>query len=327
MHTVRARSWLAAVAVGLLGGLIYSAAPAVASTPGCSSLGPSCGDNVNVFGNAWDVRGQLAAVNNPVIAYPNGTADPATDFRRTGGATGPWRYEYAPRGVASGLCVSDPGTHLLVLRGCNTSNYQLFRAGHVNSVGTQLVNVAFNRAVTTNGTRNQLSTGGSYTGGSYFKWLGGPVAGATDMGFSLYGPTDSSATCAGGNEVLSAGSVGPTGAFILVKNAPADTPAAAPTWESNKYDGAGDPRWVIELHNGQIIFGYPSTAGAVTSASTWTWANGSFTGSYSGAVANAKAGGSDDWVTAAFIVLDSGDRALNPVTFTDVQYNGQHFSC
>lgn len=318
---------------------IALASPAHASTPGCSSLGPSCGDNVNVFGNGWDVRGQAAVYNNPIIAYTNRTTDPATDFVRTGNVpSGPFRYEYAPKGHLSGWCVADPGggggvpssnPDGLVLRACNTGNFQKFKPGAANSVGTQLVNVGTGKAVTTNGTGKQLTGGGTYSGGAFWKWLGGPVAGATDTSFTLKAFTDSTAVCSGSNEVLSPGTSGPTGAFVLVNNPAPDLPGVAPTFESNKYS-AGDPRWVVELHNGQYLFGFPSTAGPVTSSTTWTWVNepsGTTAASYAAAVTAAKAGGSDDWVTAAFIVDDSGGVSQGPVTLTDVQYGGQHFHC
>jgi hypothetical protein len=156
------------------------ASGAGASTSGCLDLGPSCGTNVNAFGNAWDVAGQKAVLDNKVISYPNGSTDPATDLVRTGTATAGFRYEYAPNGVKSGLCPADPdggyaadpgGPDGIVLRTCNTGNWQLFRP----DAGGHLVNVATHKPVQTNGTGRQLTGGGSYTGGSVWTWKGGTL--------------------------------------------------------------------------------------------------------------------------------------------------------
>jgi hypothetical protein len=329
---------LAGSGVIVLGAAAIMAPAASASTPQCSAVGPACGDNVNAFGNAWDVAGQKAALDTKIIAYPNSTADPATDFIRTGPVpAGPFRYEYAPRGVHSGFCVSDPGggdpgdlagPDGIELRGCNTGNFQRFRPGKVNgSGGAQLVNVATNLPVQTNGTRAQLTGGGSYAGGSYWKWLGGPVAGSTQMSFRLYANNDSVATCSGGHEVLDHGTAAGTSAQVDVVNPPADAPATAPGFTTDK-EGAGAVRWVILFHNGQILNGSPDTAADSTNPADWTWNAplAGVSGSYMTALAAAQAGGSDDWVTAAFIVYDASAN-LGPVTLTDVQYNGQHFSC
>ncbi len=91
------------------------------------------GDEVNVFGNGFDVFQQHQAVNAIIAGWTATQADPATHFiRHTGTVSGAFMFEYAPRGSGTGLCVSDPGfdaagtglTNGLVLRGCNTGPWQ-----------------------------------------------------------------------------------------------------------------------------------------------------------------------------------------------------------
>lgn len=313
------------------------ATPAGASTAGCNALGPSCGDNQNAFGNGWDVYQQAAAYNNKVISWPNGD-DKATDFIRAG--TNPYRYQYAPGGHASGLCVADPAgggvpasdPHGLVLRGCNTGNWQLFQLGKADSAGRQqLVNVATGLPVQTNGTGAQLTGGGSYAGGSYWTWEGGPklVTSVTPMSFSLYRTGDASATCQFHQEVLNAGTSTGAGAYVLV-NSPAAAAPSAPPGFTTSGELAGTPRWVIEFHNGQLVYGYPAAASGSGDSTTWTWVApfASVSGSYSAAVAAATSASSglDNWVTAAFIV-DDQSASLGDVSLTGVQYGGVTYTC
>jgi hypothetical protein len=315
------------------GTMLVTAVQSGASTPACSVLGPACGDNVNVFGNGWDVFRQRAAVDTKIVSWPNTISDPATDFTRTGTASAGWRFQYAPRGVFSGLCVSDPGggdpydatPDGIELRACNTSGFQKFREGNINgTAGTQLVNNATGKPVLTNGKGAQLTGGGGYTGGSFWKWLGGPVAGATQMSFALYANGDSLATCHSGNPVLDAGTAAGTSAQVDVVNPPPAAPSAEPSFTASTFGGGG-PRWVIELHNGMYIFGYPDEG--LTAGTEWAVnPGGPQTVSYATAVADARAGGLDNWVTAAFIVDDAGFPG-HAVTLAGVQYNGQHFTC
>lgn len=327
------RRILSALAPVVLGaGVVVGAMalPAAASTPQCSAQGPSCGDNVNVFGNGWDVFQQRAAFDTKIVSWTNTTTDRATDFTRTGAASTGWRYEYTPGGVHTGLCVSDPGGGDLAdatpdgieLRSCNTGGFQKFHEGNINgTAGTQLVNNATGKPVLTNGKGVQLTGGGGYTGGGFWKWLGGPVAGATQMSFVLYANGDSLATCQSGNPVLDAGS-GASSAQVDVVNPPAAAPSAEPSFTASS-SGGGDPRWVIEFHNGEYIFGYPYNA----AATRWSVnPGGAQNVSYSTAVSDAEAGGLDNWVTAAFIVDDAGFPG-HAVTLTGVQYNAQNFSC
>jgi hypothetical protein len=135
------------------------------------------GDEVNVFGNGFDVFRQHQAVNAIIAGWAATQADPATHFiRHTGTVKGAFMFEYAPHGSGTGLCVSDPGfdaagTGLkngLVLRGCNTGPWQQFVP---QSNGT-LKNVATGLFVNPNGTGAQLRGGSAPVswGGSVFTW-------------------------------------------------------------------------------------------------------------------------------------------------------------
>jgi len=44
-------------------------------------------------------------------------------------------FIYAPNGVVSGVCMSDPGNGLVVLRGCNGSDWQRWIAAPVGPSG------------------------------------------------------------------------------------------------------------------------------------------------------------------------------------------------
>jgi hypothetical protein len=135
------------------------------------------GDEVNVFGNGFDVFQQHLAVNAVIAGWTATQADPATHFiRHAGTVSGAFMFEYAPRGSGTGLCVSDPGfdaagtgnTNGLVLRGCNTGPWQQFVP---QSNGT-LKNVATGLFVNPNGTGAQLRGGTAPVswGGSVYTW-------------------------------------------------------------------------------------------------------------------------------------------------------------
>jgi hypothetical protein len=50
------------------------------------------------------------AIANAIFAATGSADNPATHFIRLPGTVpGAYKFEYAPNGVASGLCVSDPG--------------------------------------------------------------------------------------------------------------------------------------------------------------------------------------------------------------------------
>jgi hypothetical protein len=135
------------------------------------------GDEVNVFGNGFDVFQQHQAVNAIIAGWTATQADPATHFiRHAGTVSGAFMFEYAPHGSGTGLCVSDPGfdaagtglTNGLVLRGCNTGPWQQF----VPQSNGSLRNVATGLFVNPNGTGAQLRGGTAPVswGGSHYTW-------------------------------------------------------------------------------------------------------------------------------------------------------------
>jgi hypothetical protein len=135
------------------------------------------GDEVNPFGNGFDVFQQHQAVNAIIAGWTATKADPATHFiRLSGTVSGAFVFEYAPRGTGTGLCVSDPGfdaagtglTNGLVLRGCNTGPWQQF----VPQTNGTLKDVATGLVVSPNGTGAQLrgTTAPVSWGGSVYTW-------------------------------------------------------------------------------------------------------------------------------------------------------------
>lgn len=135
------------------------------------------GNEVNPFGNGFDVYRQRQAVNTMIIGWTATKADPATHFiRQQGTLAGAIRFEYAPNGVGTGLYVSDPGydaagTGLkdgLVLRGGNNGAWQQW---YQRANGT-LKNAATGLIVSPNGTGAQLrgTVSPSPWGGSAYTW-------------------------------------------------------------------------------------------------------------------------------------------------------------
>jgi len=142
-----------------------------ARTPG------TLGDEVNRFGNGFDVYGQRQAVNTIIAGWTATKADPATHFIRVPGTVkGAYRFDYAPNGVATGLSVSEPGydaagTGLkdgLVLRASNNGPWQQF----IPQPNGTLKNVATGLYVSPNGAGAQLrgTTAPSPWGGSAYTW-------------------------------------------------------------------------------------------------------------------------------------------------------------
>jgi hypothetical protein len=139
--------------------------------------GSSYGDEVNRFGNGFDSF-QAHQFPGAIIAGWTATqGDRATHFIRENGThSGAFRFEYAPRGSGSGLCVSDPGGGWssdplrdgLILATCNTGPWQQFIP---QSNGT-LKNVATGLYINPAGTGAQLRGGTSPTpwGGSSYTW-------------------------------------------------------------------------------------------------------------------------------------------------------------
>jgi hypothetical protein len=86
---------------------------------------------------------------------------------------------------------------------------------------------------------------------------------------------------------------------------------------------AGDPRWVIEFHNGDYLFG--QLPNGTTSQSTLAWSlepAGKAQASWAAALTAVGAGGGDNQITAAFIVDDAG-YAGTAVTVSNITYNGE----
>jgi hypothetical protein len=136
------------------------------------------GDNVNPFGNGWGVYQQHTAWDTTIIGWPATQTDPGSLFlREAGTVSGAFRFEYAPTGAGSGMCVSNPdggyigdpgGPTGLVLRNCNSSAYQQFKPGP----DSELISVANGQLVNPHGTGWQLNTGTSRVswGGSAWTW-------------------------------------------------------------------------------------------------------------------------------------------------------------
>ena len=135
------------------------------------------GNEVNPFGNGFDVYKQHQAVNAIVVGWTATKADPATHFiRHPGTIPGAYTFEYAPNGVGTGLSVSDPGydaagtglANGLVLRGSNNGAWQQW----IPLANGTLKNAATGLIVSPNGTGAQLrgTTAPSSWGGSVYKW-------------------------------------------------------------------------------------------------------------------------------------------------------------
>lgn len=95
----------------------------------------------------------------------------------------------------------------------------------------------------------------------------------------------------------------------------------APTFTASAYS-AGGPRWVIEFHDGCTLTGTPTAAGS----GTFTWAENpggdQSTDWYSAFIWVTQTCGSDDEVTAAYIV-DGSAPGGTPATLTDVTFNDE----
>ena len=135
------------------------------------------GDMVNPFGNGFDVYQQHQYPGAIIAGWTATQADPATHFIRLPGTfPGAYKFEYAPHGVASGLCVSDPGGGWatdplpdgLLLAVSNNGPWQQF----IPQPNGTLKNVATGLVVSPNGTGAQLRGTIAPTpwGGSHYTW-------------------------------------------------------------------------------------------------------------------------------------------------------------
>ena len=137
----------------------------------------TAGDEVNSFGNGFDVYQQHQAAGAVIAGWPATQADPATHFQiLTGTHAGAVKFEYAPNGTGTGLCVSDPRGGWasdplpdgLILAWCNTGPFQQF----VPQPNGTLKNVATGLYVNPAGKGAQLRGGVTPTtwGGSVYNW-------------------------------------------------------------------------------------------------------------------------------------------------------------
>jgi len=137
------------------------------------------GDEVNRFGNGFDSFQQHQFPGAIIAGWTATQSDPATHFLLNNGThQGAVQLEYAPKGTASGLCVSDPGGGWssdplrdgLILTPCNTGPWQQF----IPQSNGSLKNVATGLYVNPNGTGAQLRGGASPTawGGSFYRFIG-----------------------------------------------------------------------------------------------------------------------------------------------------------
>ncbi|MGH3637129.1 MAG: hypothetical protein ACRDTS_24205, partial [Mycobacterium sp.] len=155
--------------------------------------------------------------------------------------------------------------------------------------------------------------------------LGGTAHAAATIGATVkaYG-TGSTATWdpAGMVATLSSGSGTGASAQVNLVNPPAPSAAHAPTMTASSAS-AGDPRWVIEFHNGDYLFGQLTNGSTPQSTLSWSLEpGGTPESSWAAALGAVQAGGGDDQVTAAFIVDDAG-YAGTTVQVSNITYNGE----
>jgi hypothetical protein len=153
------RSLLAAGAVVALTMPVVGTLDANASTGGCTAgvYAGYCSTEVSTDSAplAFDSFRQGSKVGTPIIGFVNSDTDKATDFFTFQPGTTQDQntkfFEYAPNGVASNLCISEPAVGAgLVLRVCNGSKWQQFTASPVTG-GFTWTNSATKDVVTTTG--------------------------------------------------------------------------------------------------------------------------------------------------------------------------------
>ena len=175
---------------------------------------------------------------------------------------------------------------------------------------------------------------------------GGAVAAATAasaatstagyLSITLSSSSDGSTSWSFGDPVLTTGSnVSTTYAQMAIdgwngyevngSSAPLPSqPGTIPMFDTDHY-GAGSPRLVIDLGNGNSLIGYPPESGLNGKNMAWEVKKGNAYGNtytdYATAYNNAGAGGQNVVVLDAYIVAD-GDQPSTTDTITNVEYNG-----
>jgi len=145
-------------------------------TGGVVTIG-TAGDEVNQFGNGFDVYQQHQAPGAIIAGWPATQPDPATHFLILAGThSGAVKFQYAPNGKGTGLCISDPRGGWasdplpdgLILAWCNTGAFQQF----VPQLNGTLKNLATGLYVNPAGKGAQLRGGFTPTtwGGSVYTW-------------------------------------------------------------------------------------------------------------------------------------------------------------
>jgi hypothetical protein len=135
------------------------------------------GDEVNPFGNGFDVYQQHQYAGARIAGWTATQNDPATHFELLNGThSGAVKFEYGPNGSPTGLCVSDPGGGWasdplpdgLILTVCNNGRFQQF----VPQSNGSLKNLATGLVVSPNGKGAQLrgTTAPQAWGGSVYGW-------------------------------------------------------------------------------------------------------------------------------------------------------------
>ena len=122
--------------------------------------------------------------------------------------------------------------------------------------------------------------------------------------------------------ILDPSSASGASAQVDLINPPAPDATIPPTMTASSASG-GDPRWVIEFHNGNYLVGTLLTLPTETRQSALCWTlepSGTPEPTWQAALAAAAPAGEDDQVTAAFIVDDAG-YAGTQVTVSDISYN------
>jgi len=136
------------------------------------------GDEVNPFGNGFDVYQQHRYAGAVIAGWTATQDDPATHFELLNGThSGAVKFEYGPDGSPTGLCVSDPGGGWasdplrdgLILAVCNSGPFQQFVP---QSNGT-LKNLATGLYVSPDGKGAQLRGTATVSawGGSVYHWV------------------------------------------------------------------------------------------------------------------------------------------------------------